>query len=162
VALIVMAGKPQDAAPEPLPVPSASTVPSLSAVKEVTPPVPPLATGPRRMKVAGREGYWVVILQDGSSYLEGPDGKKETLAEAGPALVTPKPKVTLPAPLKPVGQLVVCDDGVVDVPLGAVITLIGKDKVVTHTEDGSSVVYYTDGRVEQRGRPERTEVGKKP
>ena len=48
-------------------------------------------------------------------------------------------------------QLIVCDKGVISVPQDAVITLIGEDRVVTHNPDGTSVVYFVNGRAETRG-----------
>ena len=53
------------------------------------------------------------------------------------------------------GQLVVCDTGVVAIPKNSVVTFIGRDKVVVLNPDGSSTVFNTDGRVEQRVRSPR-------
>jgi hypothetical protein len=60
-----------------------------------------------------------------------------------------------PAVKKAVGRLVVLEQGIVDLPVGAVVTFLGKDKAVTHDPDGSSVTYYVDGRVERRERFEK-------
>lgn len=139
------------------PIPIAKNEPPPVAAKPVEPPAPP---GPKRMPVGGQEGFFVVINLDGSSYLEAPDGTKTKLAEAGPVLIPPREVVVGPPPRKPIGQLVVCDAGVVDVPRDAVITLIGKDKVVTHDESGATT-YYTDGRVERRSRLDRKEPPRK-
>lgn len=118
---------------------------------------------PRRLAVGGAPGFFVVIQPDGSSYLEKPDGTKNPLTFATPNLpsLVEKTAKQLTAPRKiktGISQLIVCDSGVVDVPAGAIITYIGKDKVVTvDTQDGSSVIYYTDGRVERHARTERSD-----
>jgi hypothetical protein len=108
----------------------------------------------RRVPVAGRKGHWVVFEPDGSSYLEAPDGTRTRLASAAEGPPPPPPPQRATPERRP-GQLVVCDEGVVDVPKNAVITLVAADKVVTHEPDGSSVTYFTDGRVERRGRDRR-------
>ena len=113
---------------------------------------------PKRIPVAGVDGYEIVVYKDGSSYIEGPEGKKTQLtAPAIPdieskierKLQTIKPKRTA------LGQLIVTDLGVVDVPNDAVITFIGRDKVVTHDQDGTSVTYYVNGRIERHVRGDR-------
>jgi hypothetical protein len=117
----------------------------------------------RRLPVSGAKGFYIVINPDGSSYMEGPEGKKTSLTGALPkasgapdTLVDKVVGRMADLPVKAeVGQLVVCDNGVVDVPKNAVITYIGEDKVVTHNSDGSSTVYFVDGRVVQRDRTER-------
>lgn len=129
------------------------------------PPTPPVKRDwPRRYAVSGAAGFFVVINQDGSSYMEKPDGSRQQLAEAGSmdqgvraeAAVTRALERAQQAPAKAtVGQLVVCDTGVVDVPMDAVITFVGSDKVVTLNQDGSSTAYYTSGRIEQRDRQTR-------
>lgn len=107
---------------------------------------------PRRYPVAGRVGYHVVIEKDGSSVLETPEGVRTKLSEAEARLPEPKPEPERKLPARPPGQLVVCERGVVDVPQGAVITLVADDKVVTHEPDGTSVTYFVDGRVVRRDR----------
>jgi hypothetical protein len=129
-------------------------------------PVPPAPEPPKRLRVSGSDGFWVVINPDGSGHLERPDGSRTPLAVKGELGPPPAEAVVRkierrlmahgrPAIKKEVGHLIVCDDGVVDVPKDAVITFVGRDKVVTHAADGSSVVYYTDGRVDRRDRSER-------
>lgn len=117
---------------------------------------------PRRIAVTGAPGFFVVIGPDGASYIESPDGARKKLADAdrGPEKVSSEPVFSkvmkrLEQKKAGLGQLVVCDEGVVDVPKGAIITFVGKDKVVTHNADGSSTVYFTDGRIVQRDRKER-------
>jgi hypothetical protein len=116
--------------------------------------------GPRRLKVAGQEGYYVVIEPDGSSVMEAPDGKKTFLT--GPVSKDELPEDAIVKKLEEtspkrvgLGQLVVTDTGIVDIPKDAVVTLIGRDKVVTHGPDGTSVVYFVDGRVVRQARGQR-------
>lgn len=118
------------------------------------------AVGPRRLGVAGRPGHAVVMLPDGSSYLETPDGTRTQLtgpqqAEADAEAAARRVEAAR-GPRRP-GQLVVTETGVVDVPADAVITLIGRDKVVTHEPDGTSKVYFCDGRVVSQARGERAD-----
>ncbi len=94
--------------------------------------------------------------------MERPDGRRTALVEADAAARTVEAaadsvgeRMSPPPRKTEVGQLVVCDKGVVDVPKGAIITLVAEDKVVTREADGSSTVYHTDGRVERRDRPDR-------
>jgi len=112
-----------------------------------------VSPGPRRLPVAGSDGFYVVVMPDGSSYLESPTGQKKKLADGGPdeddVSARVERKVTAPPKKRRgPGQLVVTDSGVVEVPQDAIITLVGRDKVVTHAPDGTSVTYYVDGRVE--------------
>ena len=113
----------------------------------------------QRISVAGQPGYFIVVQEDGASYLEGPDGKKiRQLADASPReeIRVPQKLITNVLPKRSsLGQLIVCDKGVVDVPVEAVITFIGVDRVVTHNPDGTSVIYHTDGKIEIRGLTER-------
>lgn len=132
--------------------------------KLVPPPkkevAPPPKAGPRRLKVAGQEGYFIVIEADGSSAMEAPDGTKTVLT--GPAskdedtesAIVKKLEETRPKRAG-LGQLVVTDTGIIDIPKDAVVTFIGRDKVVTHDPDGTSVVYFVDGRVVRQARGER-------
>lgn len=122
-------------------------------------PAPPQ---PRRLTVAGSDGYAVVMNPDGSSYLEAPDGKRTELTGPGRAeddaaekAVTKKLEEARPRK-QGVGQLVVTDTGVVDIPRDAIVTLVGRDKVVTHEPDGTSRVYFVDGRVVRQARGERS------
>ena len=126
------------------------------------------ATRPKRMAIGGAPGYFVVVNPDGSSYMESPDGKRTQLADADPTAKTVSDdavkgvvdRMAAPPKKTEIGQLVVCDKGVVDVPKGAVITYVGDDKVVTvNPVDGSSVVYFTDGKVTRRDRVERARQG---
>ncbi len=114
----------------------------------------------QRIPVAGQTGYSIVVAQDGSSYLEGPGGKKirELLppGESPAAIPVDIVKKLSVTPKQSLGQLIVCDKGVIDVPKDAIITFIGDDRVVTHSPNGVSVVYHVDGRIERRedfGRP---------
>lgn len=114
---------------------------------------------PRRLKVAGSDGYAVIVNPDGSSYLEAPDGRQTELAGPGQAEENTakiiERKLSEPRPKKEgLGLLIVTDTGVVDVPKDAVITFVGRDKVVTHSPDGTSKVYFVDGRVVSQARGE--------
>lgn len=122
----------------------------------------------RRVAVSGVEGYHVTLLPDGTSWLEGPDGKKRQLVDAafvGSSSTPPPGEVSirvlrpgaevlesLPGKGRGPGQLIVLDEGVVDVPRDAQITLVEKNRLVVATGDGSSIVYHADGRVESRQR----------
>lgn len=132
--------------------------------KLVPPPkkevAPPPKSGPRRLKVAGQDGYFIVIEADGSSVMEAPDGTKTVLT--GPAAKNEDAEAAIVKKLEDarpkragLGQLVVTDTGIIDIPKDAVVTFIGRDKVVTHDPDGTSVVYFVDGRVVQQARGER-------
>lgn len=137
----------------------------------------PAEEQPRRVPVAGSDGYTVVLNPDGTSYLEGPDGKKTQLVDRTFAR-TPSEKELeerirkrlqrpAPAPRKAaVGQLVVLDEGVVDVPRDALITYTGPDRLVALTPDGTATVYWADGRTEirdrQRPAPARVPTRKLP
>jgi hypothetical protein len=149
----------------PSPVPSTSSAGVAGSVEETEEKETSPGRWPRRLPVAGARGWWAVLYEDGSSFLEGPDGQRKQLTEPGPV---PQPAAGAggngqgwsgkgPAgPARTPGRLIVCDDGVVDVPVDAVITFIGRDRVVTlDPHDGSSTIYHTDGRVERRGRAER-------
>lgn len=139
-------------------------------VKDASQP-PPAAPEPRRVPVAGQDGYFVVFMPDGTSYLEAPDGKKTQLVDAAFAS-RPDPDrlaARLAAKLAPKdgdkrrepGQLIVLDEGVVDVPKGAQITLIEKDRLVVMNGDGSSTVYYADGKTELREKRKAPQKGRK-
>jgi hypothetical protein len=130
--------------------------------KLITPTPKEVAGLSRRISVAGQPGYTIVVQPDGSSYLEGPDGKMvRQLADASPLIKDDvidriSQKLITPTEKRPsLGQLIVCDNGVVDVPTDAVITFIGTDRVVTHSPDGTSNIYYTSGKIETRGQIER-------
>ena len=107
-----------------------------------------------KQPVSGALGYFVVTLADGSSYLEGPDGKRQPLTRAVPVIDAPglEKKVTdkvagpakAPADVKP-DSLYFLEKGVVAVPPGGIVTFVGKDHVVV-LEDAGTVVYYADGR----------------
>lgn len=124
--------------------------------------VQPDPTQPRRLVVAGSDGYAVVMNPDGSSYLEAPDGKQTQLTEPGrleddAAEKAVARKLEEVRPKKQgLGQLVVTDTGIVDIPRDAVVTLIGRDKVVTHEPDGTSRVYFVDGRVVPQARGDKS------
>lgn len=118
----------------------------------------PVLDVPKRIPVAGADGYEIVVYKDGSSYMEGPEGKKTQLT--APAIPDIESKVerkiqTIKPKKTALGQLVVTDLGVVDVPKGAVITFIGRDKIVTHDQDGTSVTYYVNGRIERHVRGDK-------
>jgi hypothetical protein len=130
----------------------------------------PPADESRRVPVAGQEGYFVVFMQDGTSYLEAPDGKKTQLVDAAFARRPDPDRVAarLAAKLAPKdkdkrepGQLIVLDEGVVDVPKDAQITLIEKDRLVVMNGDGSSTVYYADGKTELREKRKAPTRGRK-
>lgn len=130
-------------------------------------PTKPETAVARRVPVSGAAGFFVVINPDGSSYMEAPDGKQTKLTDPDPATAPDDSvvdkvvgRMTTPLRKTEVGQLIVCDRGVVDVPKGAIITFVGTDKVVTHNPDGSSTAYFTDGRVVQRDRTDRRSEGR--
>lgn len=137
-------------------------------ITQLLQPVPSAQAGKRnqtrRMPVAGAPGFFIVVNPDGTSYLEKPSGQRQVLVDAAQAAV-PDPgtlalrvkekmeEVSRPKPKTEIGQLVVLDRGVVDVPKGAVITFTGPDRAVVLNEDGiSSTVFHSDGRVERRER----------
>lgn len=122
------------------------------------------AGGPRRLPVAGAPGFYVVVNPDGTSYLERPDGVRQVLVDSLLAR-TPDPReverrirakmeaADRPKAKRELGQVIVLDKGVVDVPKGAVVTFVGSDRAVVLDDDGvSSTVYHADGRVEKRDR----------
>lgn len=122
-----------------------------------------LAQQTRRVPVTGASGFFIIIEPDGSTFMEDADGKRTQLTNADPKeapniddtvssimnRIDAVPKKTA------IGELIVCDKGIVDVPKGSIITFIGPDKVVTHSNDGASVTYFTDGRIVRRSRLER-------
>lgn len=162
IVLLASTDGPQDLPPRPVPVITPVTS-GTTAPEIVTLPAPePVPAGPRRLPVGGQEGYTVVIEVDGSSYLEAPDGTKTQLATAGPALVEVVPTIASgPPPRRQLGQLVVCDVGVVDVPRGALIMYVGRDKVVVRGDDDQVTTYFTDGRVIRAERAKRTDTPRK-
>jgi uncharacterized protein YjdB len=140
----------------------------LGTVTEPSPPagqpgVPALEIAPRQLPVAGAPGFFVVLKRDGSSELLDPEGKRTPLAAPGKMLdkdVTQIQKAVAaqlnkPAKKVAVGQLVVLEKGVVDVPKDAIITYLDTDRLITLATDGSSTVYKVDGSVETRERPGR-------
>jgi hypothetical protein len=152
VGVVVLLARPGEDRPPATDGPVPQGTDSRTAAEPPAGPLSPAPVGPpapRRLPVGGATGYVVVIEPDGSSYLEDPSGRRTVLAEAAPVPAPPevRPKAAPPAKTT-VGQLIVCDTGVVDVPTGAVITFVGRDKVVTRDEAGGSTTYYTDGRVE--------------
>lgn len=126
----------------------------IGKVGDSLPPTGPFAKTP----VSGAPGYFVVQRPDGSGFLEGPDGKQQPLRSP----VTDSPNLEkrvadkiADAPqvkrdVKP-ENLFFLEKGVVAVPTGGIVTFADKDHVVV-LEDGSTVVYYTDGRREVRER----------
>lgn len=148
---------------------AATAVGLVAAAAVLTPRVPsrdgggpPDDAAPRsgvvRVRVAGMDGHFVVFSPDGTSFLETPSGRRE-LVDAGfaarrrPEAVAAKVAETLAAsPRRQPGQLVVLDGGVVDIPVGAQITLMESDRLVTMNGDGTATVYHVDGRVEVRDR----------
>lgn len=119
---------------------------------------PDLSTYPRRLPIAGAEGYTVVVNQDGSSYLEDPSGRRTHLLDGNQ-----KPNATdilaerLAKRLSQTGprrlgqgQLLVLDTGIVEVPGDGIVTFTGSNHAVVLMPDGASASYYVDGRVEHR------------
>src|SRR5262245_41414042 len=146
--------------------PGPRPVPEIKKVVETPPPklpVKPPPPGPRRIPVAGAEGFSIVIFPDGTSQLESPTGKRTNLVDRAFAgmpteaalfqqlnakLMGPRPqprRTTLE-------QLIVLDEGVVDIPRDAVVTFTAKDRLVALHADGTSMVHYVDGRIEVRAR----------
>lgn len=125
----------------------------------VTPVVPPPVV-PQRFPVSGAAGFFVILNADGSSSLEDPSGKIVKLADANKQTPETELASRLLANVKnprpdtktAVGQLIVLEEGVVDVPKDALITFMDKDKLVVLATDGTSTVYHVDGRVERRER----------
>ena len=119
---------------------------------------------PRRFPIAGADGYTVVLNADGTSYLEGPTGRHDlvdkTLARTPSerelavriAERIKKSAVPVVPQREGLGQLVVLDDGVVDIPKGSVVTLTAADKLVVLNGDGTSTVYHASGKIERRER----------
>lgn len=124
-------------------------------------PVPEIKSLEIRRPIAGAPGQALVIAADGSSWLER-DGQRTMLAPATPA---PAPAVkAIPLPPTDVevpGQLIVLDKGVVQIPIGALITFLDDDHVVTHDPGGDTVAYWIDGRVDRRNRFPRPSVSLK-
>lgn len=117
---------------------------------EITAPVVPAKS--QRIPVTGAPGFVVIVHPDGASELEDAAGVRTPLtpADATPLAVVPsKPQ---PEPKTTVGQLIVLDRGIVDVPKDSLITFTGEDNLVVLNADGSSTVYRTDGRIERRAR----------
>jgi hypothetical protein len=123
-------------------------------------PAPPR---PRRIPVGGAPGSFVVLMPDGTSYLEAADGSRQQLVdktfleqpskeEIVERLVSRLRESKRPAARAGPGQLVVLDRGVVEIPKDAQITLVEKDRLVALGDDGSSTVYHADGRTEVRER----------
>lgn len=119
---------------------------------------------PKRTPIAGAPGYSVVVNPDGTSYLDGPEGRQELVDRTQAALPderelnrrigerlrrSSKPVVSQKEGL---GQLVVLDEGVVDIPKGLIITFTASDRLVVLNEDGASTVYHVNGKIERRER----------
>lgn len=125
-------------------------------------PAPTTPVRPRRLPIAGAEGYFVVIHPDGTSFLETPDNQMQPLVDAATARMPidrdleARLRLRLNEIIRPkrsgLGQLIVLEHGVVDVPQDAVITYQGKDRLVVLNGDGTSTVYHADGKVETRER----------
>jgi hypothetical protein len=157
IAVLVLMSRTQVVTDEQIP----EEPPVVTAVPHpVATPSASLPVQPQRFPVAGAAGFFVVLNTDGSSSLEDPTGKVIKLADAN----TRTPETELAARLlanatgsRPdvkttVGQLIVLEQGVVDVPKDALITFMDKDKLVVLAKDGTSTVYHVDGRVEPRER----------
>ena len=129
-----------------------------SPIVEPQPTATALEVKPQRFPVAGAAGFFVIVNLDGSSSLEDPAGTVTKLSDAGK--LTPETElvrklltnITETPETKTIGQLIVLETGVVDVPKEALITYVGKDNLVVLAADGSSKVYHVDGRIEQRAR----------
>lgn len=152
--------------PRSQPTPSRSVptraAPAATAPRSLVGPVwqPPTE---RRLPLAGADGFTVVLLPDGASWVEGPDGKRTPLTGPGePPLALDEQELLRQTNLRlqqakrppKIGptRLIVLDEGVVDIPLEAVITLQAADRLIALHPDGTSVIYYADGRVEPQGR----------
>jgi len=162
---------PRERIPEPrTTAPFALSLPVASMPREVRDDLKPQ---PRRTLIAGAPGYSVVVNPDGTSYLDGPDGRQELVDRTQAALPDERelnkrigerlrrsstPVVTQKEGL---GQLVVLDDGVVDIPKGLVITFTAADRLVVLNEDGASTVYHVNGKIERRER-DRPKESKPP
>lgn len=131
---------------------------------EKTPPQVP--TGPRRLPIGGSDSHHLVVESNGATYLVAPDGTRKLIVPArGPDLTAiteakVKNKIT-PERRSELGQLIVCDEGVVDVPKDAVITFVGKDRVTVLNLDGSSTNYFVNGRSEHWSRDQKHPSAKK-
>ncbi len=152
-------------------VPRTRVVPEPVVQEEAPVPVVPHAVAtptpvqPQRFPVSGAAGFFVILNADGSSSLEDPSGKVIKLADANKQ--TPETELasrllanalsSKPDVKTAVGQLIVLEQGVVDVPKDALITFMDKDKLVVMATDGISTVYHVDGRVERRERKPKAE-----
>src|SRR5262245_10757355 len=144
LAIYLPSWLPSDPAPAPGPGPASSpgvTGPDGRRAMLASSPRSAPPTGPRRLPVAGAEGYTVVVNPSGESYMEGPDGKRTVLVEPNPppAVSPQEVEARLAERLAQLardkaarknepGRLVVLDEGVVEVPLTSVVTLQSKDK----------------------------------
>lgn len=151
--------------PPPLPPPPAPTLPMTPPpTPKAPPPAPP---GPRKLPIAGSPGYHMVVNPDGSIHMVDPDGTKKLLA--GPVkpveaiekklkdvIDTPEPKK------KGLGQLVVCDRGVIDIPTDVIVTFVGEDRVTTLNTDGTSTTYFVDGHSEHWSRDDKKSTRPSP
>ena len=132
----------------------------LPAPARPQPPEPP-APQVRRLPVAGAAGYYVVIRPDGTSELHTPEGVQPLVDATTAALPSEDElarrlaeaearRAARPQVKKALGQVVVLDQGVVDLPADAALVFAGPDKAVALLPDGTSAVYHADGRVEPR------------
>lgn len=128
------------------PTPPLTVVPVTTAVSSTGIPQE------QRWPVAGAEGFYVIITPDGATYLEEPGQPRKLLSapeRPEPATVS---QAKPPEPPPGLRQVVVCDDGIVNLPTDAILTFVGKSHATALLPNGVSVTYHTDGRVEARGR----------
>lgn len=105
---------------------------------------------PKKIEIAGLPDHYILLYKDGLAELVKPDGTKTVITTPEPdEKVIPIPKP--PAPK--LEQLIVTEEGIVNVPKGAIITGIEKGSVTTYNpKDGSVIIYFANGRVETKTR----------
>jgi hypothetical protein len=104
------------------------------------------ASSDKRLPIAGSPGKWLLVRADNSSAIVDEQGNvteinDSELVQNGKLLAVIGDK-----------QVVVTPSGLVAVPKNAIVTFVGKDRVVTHRDNCESVVYTTDGKTQKHSR----------
>lgn len=124
----------------------------------VGPPPPPpevAEVSPRRLPIGGT-GNYMAIEPDGSAYLVSSDGTRSQVMNPTPRPIPPTVTGRATMPQRIIGQIIVCDTGLVDVPKNAIVTYVGRDRVTILNDDGSSTTYFVDGHSEHWARDQKT------